>query len=274
MAEPMASRSRKSAKPQRSRYFIEAIGRGLDVLSLFDVEHPSLTLSEIARRSNCVPSTALRFIQTLVDLDYLEELTESGRYRPSLAALKLGHTALSTSPLRAVARPVLEALQRETKESIILAVRVKRNVVLVDALVQPDQLSVDFHPGSRFPSAATAVGKAVLSRLWPEELESLFANYTFHKLGPNSVLSMKELESALRTARRDGFAIEDDELAAGLRGVAAPIVGESGAVEAAVGIVAGSTRMTLDRIRRELASLTVRAASELSSKMPLRLQVA
>jgi IclR family pca regulon transcriptional regulator len=262
----MASRPRKSLKqiPRRSRYFIEAIGRGLDVLSLFDVEHPSLSLTEIAKRSKCVPSTALRFIQTLVDLDYLEELTESGRYRPSLAALKLGHTALSTSLLRSLARPILERVQQQTAESVNLVVLAESNVILVDTLAEPDVLSIRFRPGSRFPATCTAAGKAMLSQYQAGELESRFSNYTFPKLGPNTITSLKELDVALRLVRREGFAIDDEELAAGLRAVSAPIIGASGSAEAAIGVVVGSARMSVERLRRDFSPIAVTAATELS----------
>ena len=265
----MSSRPRKSVKklPARSRYFIEAIGRGIDVLALFDVEHPTLSLTDIARRSKCVPSTALRFIQTLVDLDYLEELTESGLYRPSLAALKLGHTALSTSPLRALARPIIERVQRETGELVNLAVLAKTNVIVVDALAEPDVITIEFRPGSRFPAASTAVGKALLSKSQSEVLDSNFSDYTFRKLGPNSITSFKDLESALRTVKRDGYAIEDEELAAGLRGVAVPIMSDTQSAAAAIGIVGGSTRVSMARLRRELVPVAVKAASELSEKL-------
>jgi IclR family transcriptional regulator, pca regulon regulatory protein len=261
----MAGRPHKSAKQQpRSRYFIEAIGRGLDVLSLFDVEHPSLSLTEIAKRSKCVPSTALRFIQTLVDLDYLEELTESGRYRPSLAALKLGHTALSTSLLRSVARPILERVQKETAESVNLVALAGSNVILVDTLAEPDVLSLRFKPGSRFPAASTAAGKAMLSQQQPAELELRFSRYAFPKLGPNTITSFKELEAALRVARRDGFAIDDEELAAGLRAISAPVIGVSAPAQAAIGVVVGSARMSVERLRRDFAPIAVKAAGELS----------
>lgn len=263
-----ASRSR-GAKPARSRYFIEAIERGLSLLALFDAENPTLTLAEIARRSGSIPSTALRLLHTLVDLDFLEELPESGRYRPSLAALKLGHAALVTSPLRAAAAPVLDRLQRQTGETVHLAVLIGGDALLLDVRAATDAFSIQFRPGNRFPAYCTAIGKALLSALPPEAMRATVSARGFEKLARNTIMSMKQLEAALRAVRDRGYAIQDEELAAGMRSVAAPVAGGDGAVAAAVGLVTATSRVALEQLTQKLAPVVVGTAAEISAKLRL-----
>jgi IclR family pca regulon transcriptional regulator len=258
---------RASQAAARSRYFIEAIERGLDILSLFGPESPSLSLAEIARQSGSIPSTALRLIMTLVDLDFLEELPESGRYRPSLAALKVGHAALATSALRALARPVLERVHRASGECVTLGVPIGRDILLVDSLASSDALAIRIQPGSRFPAHCTAVGKAILAASGSGAAAAALAGRAVEKLGPRTIVSVRELEAALAAARKNGFAIQDEELAAGMRSVAAPVIGVGGTADAGIGIVLAAARGGVDVLRRELAPLVIGAAAELSAKL-------
>ena len=264
-----ARRPQKQA-PARSRYFIEAIGRGLSVMSLFDSEHPTLSLAEIARGSQIVPSTALRFIQTLVDLDFLEELAESGRYRPSLGALKVGFAALSTFPLRAVARPILERVHKASGESVNLFTLSGASIILVETLADPDVLSIHLAPGSRYPAHCTAAGKAMLAYLPPPEMRRRLASAPLQKLGPNTISGVRQLEATLASARAAGYAVADEELATGMRAIAAPVLGPEDTVEGAISIVVSAARVSLERLRREFGPLTVGAAAELSARVKSR----
>lgn len=75
-----------------ARYYIEALGRGLQVLEVFSEKPPSLTLTEIASAVGLDKSTAFRFVYTLQQLGYLERDPETKRYRLGLKVLRLGFT--------------------------------------------------------------------------------------------------------------------------------------------------------------------------------------
>lgn len=251
----------------RSRYFIEAIDRGLRLMALFNAENPTLSLAEIARRSGSVPSTALRLIQTLIDLDYLEELPETGHYRPSLGALKLGHAALVNSPLRVMARPVVRRIEQATGESVNLAVLVGGDVVLVDSLPGEDALSLRLRPGSRFPAYCTASGKAMLAALPSDEIRRLITGAKMERLGPNTITTLKRLEVEIEAVRKLGFACQDEELAAGIRSVAAAVLGSNGLPVAGISLFVAAARVSLERLRHELAPVVAGGAAELSAKI-------
>src|ERR1035441_3106476 len=55
--------------------FVEALARGLDVLTVFDERHPQMSLTEIAAAADLARPTARRLLLTLQELGRSEEHT-------------------------------------------------------------------------------------------------------------------------------------------------------------------------------------------------------
>ena len=81
------------AQPEPSGQFVQSLARGLDVLRAFDVDHPRMTLSEIAGRTGLNRATARRFLLTLVELGYVSNDGRDFRLTPTV--LQLGFSYLS-----------------------------------------------------------------------------------------------------------------------------------------------------------------------------------
>ena len=52
----------------RDSHFVQSFQRGLEVIRAFDGEHPTMTLSEVARAPGLAWAAARRFLLTLVEL--------------------------------------------------------------------------------------------------------------------------------------------------------------------------------------------------------------
>ena len=74
----------------QSPYQIKSLWRGLQVLSLFNRETSSLSLTEIKDAADLNKTTAFRIVSTLESAGYLERNPETRRYRPGLKVLQLG----------------------------------------------------------------------------------------------------------------------------------------------------------------------------------------
>jgi IclR family pca regulon transcriptional regulator len=57
--------------PQASDQYVQSLARGLAVIRAFDHDHPVMTLTEVAARTDLTRATARRFLHTLVELDYV-----------------------------------------------------------------------------------------------------------------------------------------------------------------------------------------------------------
>jgi DNA-binding IclR family transcriptional regulator len=84
--------------------------------------------------------------------------------------------------------------------------------------------------------------------------------------GPNAKISLDELRPELERIRLQGWALQDEELAYGLRSVAAPVRGANGHVLAGVNIAVQAQDWSTDRLLQELKPAflaTCRAITEL-----------
>ena len=95
--------------------FVEALARGLSVLSCFDARHPRMTLTEIAAAADLARPTARRLLLTLQELGYVR--AEGGSFALTPRVLGLGMAYVNALGLWDIARPHMESLVASTKES-------------------------------------------------------------------------------------------------------------------------------------------------------------
>lgn len=248
-----------------SRYKIEALVRGLEILTLFSSERPSLNFTEIVAASQLNKSTAFRAVSTLEMLGYLERDPRTLQYRPGLKVLRLGFTALNSLEITQIAQPYLKSLSDAVGETTNMSVRDGAEIIYVARNTTHQIIGVNVQRGSRAPAYCTSMGKAQLIDLSRQELYDLLGEGPYPKLGPNTITSLDALVSELERVRQQGFAINDEELATGLRSVAAPIMGPGGKVIAAINISVAGARISRQELVSHLAPKIVDTARQISS---------
>jgi IclR family pca regulon transcriptional regulator len=247
-----------------SRYFIEALERGLQILEVFSEESHSLTLTEIGALVGLNKSTAFRFVYTLEKLGYLERDPGTKRYRPGLKVLRLGFAALNSLEMVQIAQPYLKALSAECGETTNMTVRDGEDIVYVARNKRRQIVSVDLQLGSRLPVHCTSMGKAQLIDLSRQELSDLLGEGPYREVGPNTITTLDALVTEIEKVRQQGYAINDEELAAGLRSVAAPVRRRNGEIVAAVNISVLGARVSRQDLEEVLAPMVVKTAHEIS----------
>jgi IclR family pca regulon transcriptional regulator len=106
--------------------------------------------------------------------------------------------------------------------------------------------------GTRFPAHVTSVGRVILAHLPAEETEARLGRAELRPLTARTIVSRDLLKAELGRARRQGYAIVDQELEEGLRSVAVPVRDRDGAVVAAANIPVHASRNSLESVRRDL----------------------
>jgi IclR family pca regulon transcriptional regulator len=247
-----------------NRYFIEALGRGLQILEAFSDTSPSLSLTEISSTVGMGKSTVFRFAYTLERLGYLTRDPDTKRYRPGVQVLRLGFAALSSTGLRRSAQPHLKALREASGETTNMTIRDGTEVVYIARNRTQQIISINLHLGSRLPVYCTSMGKAQLLDLSRDELCSLLGEGPYRVLGPNTITTLDALVAELDKVRQQGYAVNDEELAAGLRSVAAPIRDCDDTIVAAINISVPRARVTRQRLETVLAPLVRETARNIS----------
>lgn len=247
-----------------SRYKIEALACGLEILTLFTSEKPSLNLAEIVAATNLNKSRAFRVVSTLEMLGFLERDPTTRCYRPGLKVLELGFTALNSLEMAQIAQPFLKSLSDATGETTNMAIREGADIIYVARNATWNIIGVNVQRGSRAPVYCTSMGKAQLIGLSRDELFDLLGEGPYLKQGPNTITSLDALEAELDRVRQNGYAINDQELAFGLRSVAAPIRNSEGKVVAAINISFPGGRLSRQEIETTMAPKIVDTARQIS----------
>jgi IclR family pca regulon transcriptional regulator len=250
---------------ERPEYRVEALAKGLRILSLFDEKRPSWRVSDLAAAAALPMPTVYRAVMTLAAEGYLDHLP-NGDYRPGVRTLTLGTAALRSLDLVAIATPKLQQLAARTGETVNLAVLNRDRVLYLIRLRNSDLVTANIQVGSTLPAVHTSIGKLLLAYLDEADLEQRITDASFAaNSGPNAKLSLAELRAELAAIRDQGWAMQDEELTHGLRSVAGPITGPDGHVLAGVNLAIQARDWSTQRMIRELLPAVLDTCAEISA---------
>ncbi|GGT41407.1 IclR family transcriptional regulator domain-containing protein [Streptomyces chromofuscus] len=244
--------------------FIEAIARGFDVIKAFDPHAPAMTLSEVATATGLARPTARRILLTLESLGYVRSLPGGG-FTLTARVLELGLTYVQAMGLWGVARPHMERLVARTHESSSIAQLDGCDIVYVARVAVPKIIALAVSIGTRFPAPQTSLGKVLLAGLEPEELDKALTEPSRSAAEPRHGYDRAELDATLQEVRAKGWALTDQELAAGIRSVAAPLRDRDGRVIAAMNVTVHAAETSMETLRDEYLPLLLQAAGEVSA---------
>jgi IclR family pca regulon transcriptional regulator len=244
-----AGRAGRAGKPE---YRVEALAKGLRILSLFTEQRPTWRIADIVAASGIPMPTVYRVVMTLVAEGYLEHLPD-GRYRPGVRVLTLGSASLRSLDLVELATPQLQELAASTGETVNLCVLSGDRVLYLVRIRNSDLVTANIQVGSTLPAVHTSIGKLLLSYLDEADLKARITPDSFGRgYGPNAKESLEELLVELPAFRAQGWATQDEELAFGLRSVAAPVRDAAGRVVAGANMAVQARDWSAQRIAREL----------------------
>ncbi len=252
----------------REPRYSQSLERGLAILGCFRPDKPVLGIADIADDLGMSRSTTHRYVITLVALGYLEQ-GASRKYRLGLRVTDLGMSALNSTGLRGHAHPYLEELRQHSSYTTSLGVLDGVDVLYMDRVhsFRRGQGAIDLNlrTGSRRPAYCTALGKLLLAHLPEVEQSELIAQMKLTKRAPNTVTSKKALREQLDEIRADGFAVGDQELAAELYSIAAPVRNEAREVVAALDLVAHGCTISLEEFVADFRPDLVATAGRISA---------
>ncbi|MBI1921261.1 MAG: IclR family transcriptional regulator [Geobacter sp.] len=254
-------------KKEKAEYMIQAVSHALDLMEKFSEETPELGITELSKKLKLHKNNVFRLLATLETRGYVEQNRVTGNYHLGLKTLELRKNFIRQMDLLPQARPILLALAHECNETCYVAVMKEFRSVYLDVVETPQVVRIVSRIGSRLPAHCTAAGKVQLAYFSEKELVSFFAKRELTRFTPNTITDQEELRRHLQEIADQGYAIDDEELEAGVRGVAAPIHSYENRVAGALIISGPSMRFTDERIKRELAPLLVRAAGEISTRL-------
>src|SRR5215212_4616135 len=243
--------------------FVEALARGLDVLACFDADHRRMSLTDVASAAGLARPTARRLLLTLEELGFVRSC--GGAFSLTPKVLTLGMAYVGALGLWEIARPHLESLVARPGESSSMAQLDGSDIVYVPRASVPKIIALRVEIGTRFPAVQTSQGKVLLAALSPADLEATLAQPSRAGLPTYIGRSPEQLRAELTEVRARGWALADEELAPGVRSVAAPVRDRDGAVRAAVNITAHAAETSTETLLHEHLPRLLRTAGEIGA---------
>jgi IclR family acetate operon transcriptional repressor len=246
---------------------IQSLARADAILGLvMQAGREGARLSSLAAGLKLNKTTVFNLVGTLMSLGYVVQDEISRAYRLGPRVLMLGLNAQRQNSLVDLAAPALERLCHDTRETVNLAVPLAESGVIVDSREGTYQIRLTSYAGTLAPYHATAVGKAMLAFLSPEQREAVLAG-PLPAVGPRSKTERAPIEAEIRQIRASRRAYDLEEMEQGAHCVAVPIFDATRTVCGAISVSGlrdrmGEAEMTKvgDAIAAEIAVIEKRLA--------------
>jgi IclR family transcriptional regulator, pca regulon regulatory protein len=248
--------------------FIEALARGIDVIRAFSSAERTMALSEVAEATGLARPTARRILLTLQELGYAR--LDAGAWSLTPRVLELGTAYVHSQGLWEIARPHMEDLVRQTGESTSMAQLDGSDIVYVARVAVPKIITLAVSIGTRFPALQTSLGKVLLASLPPDEVDERLAQLSRSGIEPRWQPTRDERDQHLREVRARGWAVADEQLAAGIRSTAVPVRDGEGRVVAAMNVTVHAAETTIETLTDEHLPRLLAAAGRISHDLSLR----
>ncbi|MGC8469083.1 MAG: IclR family transcriptional regulator [Acetobacteraceae bacterium] len=245
---------------------VQSLARALALLNAAAEAADGATLTDLARQVGLPASTAHRLLTTLEQERYLRFDPLSRLWSVGVQAFVAGSAYARSRGLVALARPHLRRLMEASEETVNLAAD-EEGVAVYLAQVECRQMMRAFtRPGSRVPLHCSGVGKALLAHASETHLARILHRHGMARLTVKTLTTPAALKQALAEARAQGYAVDDEEHALGLRCIAAPIFDEEGAAIAAVSASGPMVRIPDGRLP-VLGRMVLAAAQAISAEL-------
>ena len=251
-------------EPPQGAGGVQSVARALSILELFSDRQPELTTNEIANLTGLTRGTAYRFCRTLLSLDYLDEVGPS-TFRPGVKCISLAQAVLGSREIIQVAMPFLSALRDRVQESVNMVILDGTDVVYVARLLNSDLMTLRVNVGSRMPAYATSLGRSILAFLPSEEAASILDRSDLRALTAWTLTTRAAIEASLVEIRAKGYAYNDQGVAPGLRGIAAPVLDAAARPVASINLSVARP-LTESEVSGKLAPEVIKTAQEISAR--------
>lgn len=201
---------------------VKSARRTVELLETFAAHDAWLSLSELHARTGFPRSSLHGLLRTLFDSGWLEADPATARYRLGVRALLCGTAYLDRDAAMPYATETLETVRERTGMTVHYARRDGAEVVYLETRESRRSTHLVSRVGRKLPAHSTALGKALLAELAPQEIAGLYQE-PLRTFTPNTITSLPALNADCEAARRRGYAAEIGEGMPGVRCVAAVV---------------------------------------------------
>ncbi|MDT8860353.1 IclR family transcriptional regulator [Alkalihalobacillus sp. MEB130] len=246
---------------------VQSIERAMKILELLSKKPKGLGVTEIHNELELPTTTIHRILSTLAKYNVVVKESDTDKYSLGLYLLHLTSSILENMDIRMVARPFLEELRDETNEVIHLCIHEEGEAVYIDKVENTQKIRISSQVGYRALMHCTGVGKALLAGMSEESVREIINKKGLPKFTETTITDYEVLIDHLKIIRERGYSIDELEHEENIRCIAAPIFDFQGEVIAGISIAGPSSRVTRERVERELVPIILEKSKRISEAL-------
>jgi DNA-binding IclR family transcriptional regulator len=213
-----------------------SLERGLAVLNVLKEADEALGVRELARRLEQSAPAVQRILNTLAEQGYVEQATDSRRYRLGHSVLALARNILRKDRLVGLAEPELQALAAEGCFNAFLGIRRGDRGIYLLTVQSRSPVVIRSSPGETFSLHSSALGKALLMELSREAIFGIVGEGPLERLTERTVTDPEKLTAQIRSSQIIGYTTSLDENFVGLIAIGAPLRDASSTILAGISV--------------------------------------
>lgn len=245
---------------------IEVLKKAVLMLSYMSRGKDAAGVSELARELAMPKTTVHRILSTLCE-DNVALKTEGGLYKIGPTVLLWSGGYKFSTGIIEIARPYMEKLREESRETIHLSVFEHGKAQYVERLDSSQTVVLRWSRlGMPLPLYCTSAGLAILSTLPEQELDAYLTKTELVARTASTITDAAEIKKRLLSFRVQGYAEEVEENEDNIRCVGAAIKNRQGYPVAAISLTAPSFRFT-DEEAVACGNMVAGMATEISERI-------
>ena len=197
--------------------------KGLKILALFNREAPVLTQSEIAKTLGLNTTSTYRYINTLVELGYLEKDMKTKQIRPSSLCLLFCNNLMRATDHLKMIKEVVDRIHSKNNISIDVAFVVDDTIVHIYHREAEETLTYRLPDYSKNCLHNTALGKAYLSSLGDDLIAEKIDTMVLVARTDKTIVDKDALMAELKKTKTRQYAMSEEEYLDGLVAIGAPL---------------------------------------------------
>jgi DNA-binding IclR family transcriptional regulator len=204
-------------------YSAPSVKKAFKVLYAISDAPDGLGISDLSKRLKIGKSTIHGITIALEEMGVLVRDPVHKRYTVGYSLLELCRTAYLKIELKDLARKPMEKLMGKVGETVFLGVLNGDHITIVDVVESQNEMKITSPPGTRLPLLAGATGRVLLSQVENEKAKEMIQRKGLVRYTSKTVMDPRQFLKEVEQARKQGYAVDDEEYMAGVRAVAAPL---------------------------------------------------
>ena len=256
-----------TAAAKADRHFVNALGRGLEVLACFRHGDRMLGNQDLARACGLPKSTVSRLTNTLTKLGYLVYVEDSAKYSLGIATLSLGSAMLARLDIRKLAHPRMQELAEFGQCMVSLGTRDRLSMLYIDVVRGSGAVTLSLDMGARIQIATSAMGRAYMTAISETERSEIMERVRELVADDRWLEIQAGVERAMSDIRELGVCCSFGEWQKDVNGIAVPVRPGGGLPPMSINCGAPAYMVSKDFLLEKVRPKLIALANELETSL-------